>query len=852
MYSFRQEGHINLHPVSIFFWVLVLFASCTIIKKAPGDKPYVGKSSFEVKEGNFTKLEKSAVVQRLDNQLDDSSTTTTTDVLFFIHKVKAPPAYDSVYSGISARNMEASMFHLGYYNAKASFVADTGKSAHTKVMFLGVPVSFKKIGPKVNVKYTMNSGKQTLIDTVRYNLRKPDLQALAMRNIDQGLLKKTQPASKTAVLSEVSRLVDTFRNNGYYKFTAAELRVRGDTTIAALTSASDDPFEQLRLLAEAQLAKDSPKIKLAIVLNTPDDSSKLNQYRVNDIYILQDYQPGDDFNDKTNITERRTGDTSRMTDAQKKRRLINIRRNRSSSAQRAGNDFILRYHKPYIRTSFLARNITLRKDSIFRQDEYYKTLSNLSKAGVWQSVNIQTIDLKDSNKVNLIMELIPVKKFGFEAAIEASYSATSNTNSALGGNLFGVSLNLSLVNRNIGRDAIKMTHLIRTGIELNNNARSKGTQLINSNELSYTNTVLVPRLTWPASKLITKRTQFQESFINTSLAYNNRLKLFNQQSFNSSYGFTWSIKKQRKFQWRPLNAEFNYLFNRTDSFNNIVKQNPFLRYSYTTSFVVGMAGSYSSVYNNPKHVLSLSKERAFKVNIEESGLTWGALPVLKRYKSRYIKLDAEYKYSVNYPKTSLAFRLYSGVGVPLFGDSALPFFKQYYGGGSLGMRGWPVRGIGRGGQKLAGYQATLFNDRTGDMQLEGNIEYRYDIARIIPNSLTLRGALFVDAGNIWNIRNSLPGGGMDSAQFRLKNLYKQLGISAGTGFRLDFNYFVLRIDLGFRFKRPELSYENNGWKLPSLGLDDFLKKMFTKGTNDEYRKWRYENFNLTIGIGLPF
>ena len=136
--------------------------------------------------------------------------------------------------------------------------------------------------------------------------------------------------------------------------------------------------------------------------------------------------------------------------------------------------------------------------------------------------------------------------------------------------------------------------------------------------------------------------------------------------------------------------------------------------------------------------------------------------------------------------------------------------------------------------------------------MESNIEYRYTIAQIIPNSVILRGALFIDMGNVWNARNSKPGGGTDSAQFQFRNIYKQLGIAAGTGFRLDFNYVVLRLDLGFRFKRPELSDVNDGWKIPSMSFNDVLPKLFSRGSNDQYKKWRYENFNMTIGINYPF
>ena len=265
-----------------------------------------------------------------------------------------------------------------------------------------------------------------------------------------------------------------------------------------------------------------------------------------------------------------------------------------------------------------------------------------------------------------------------------------------------------------------------------------------------------------------------------------------------------------------------------------------------------MGATVSYEYNNPRHRNSLLKVRNTKVNVEESGLTWGNLGILKKYLRRYIKVDAEYKYTVTYHKTALAFRLYGGVGIPLLGSDTnrtLPFSKQYIGGGSNSMRGWPIRGIGVGGNPLAPFRNTLFyNDRTGDMQLEGNMEYRYDIIRIIPNTLTLRGALFVDAGNIWNLRYNKTDGTEDRAQFRFKNLYKQLGVSAGTGLRLDFNNFLIRFDFGFRFKRPELFYKNDGWKAPPIGFDNFLAKIFSRNE----RQWRYENFNFSIGINYPF
>ena len=800
---------------SIF--LLILFSSCSIpiVRKAPANHFYLRKNSIEVTGGNFTKAEKSVILQRLYNQLDDSSKVPSKDVLIFFEVIKKPPVYDSAYSNMSARNMVASMFHLGYYKSKVAVRTDTA-------------------GRKIHVHYTVDPGKPTLIDTVRYRLSKvPDLQQIASKSTDESLLKKADPITKNAILGEINRLVDSFRNNGYYKFTAAELRVRGDTSIEALTNVSDDPFEQLRLLAEAQQKADSPQIRLAVALIPPTDTSKLSKYYINKIFILSDFRPTDDFYDTTNIT------------------------------QRATRNYVLRYHERLFRTGFLSRNITLRSGDLYRQNEYYNTVTNLSQAGVWQSVNIRIVEVPgSSDKIDLVIELIPSKKFGFEAALELSYSANTNASNILGGNLFGISGSLSLTNRNVGKEGIRMSHKIRAGIELNNNSNGNSNRIINSNEIGYSNSIVYPRLIFPEFlKFFAKpfsrdkknvRLPKGESFINTNLSYNTRLDLFSLQSVNINMGWSWLDKHKLKWDIRPFNLGFSYLFNQSDSFKTILGNNPFLNYSYNTAYVVGMSAGVSNQYFNPKHPNSILKERNTKFTVEESGLTWGNLGILKKYLRRYVRFDAEYRYGVTYKKTALAFRFYTGVGIPLMGsdtNKTLPFFKQFLGGGSNSMRGWPIRGIGVGGQPKAAYgSATSFNDRTGDMQIEANAEFRYDIARIIPNTLTLRGAFFVDAGNIWNIRNSKTDGTMDSTQFKFRNIYKQLGVSAGTGFRLDFNYFVLRFDFGFRFKRPELYYINDGWKAPSLGFDNVLNKIFSPSE----RKWRYENFNFTIGISYPF
>jgi len=259
--------------------------------------------------------------------------------------------------------------------------------------------------------------------------------------------------------------------------------------------------------------------------------------------------------------------------------------------------------------------------------------------------------------------------------------------------------------------------------------------------------------------------------------------------------------------------------------------------------VIGSSYGYSITTLTPKHP---NWQHTFRGNIEESGLLLGALGAFKTQLSSYIKADGEYIFAISKPKVDKIFRTFVGVGIPFGkGDSAtLPFFKQYYEGGGNSMRGWPIRGIGPGA-RAQGSETDIQNDRSGDIRLEANIEYRRELFQIIPNSLILKWALFADVGNVWTYRNTNPSLGPDSLQFKFYNLYKQLGVSLGTGLRFDFNYVVLRLDFGFRFKRPDIK-EHDGWQWPGISFNN----LFNKG--EQYRTWRYENYNFSIALSYPF
>lgn len=803
-------------PVLLVLKILflaVFFSSCTIVQKYQKNVPFVFKNDINLKANNVSKDEKIQIKSKLTTQLDDSAKVLVKDKFFIFHYIPDPPRFDTNAVAQSAANMTVALQNLGFYTPEINYSYDT--------------VTAKKNQKRVTVTYNVEAGKRTTIDTLAYLFTKPDLEELAITTKKESLLQPNTPVTKAGIQQETNRLVNLFKNNGYYKFTADEIRATGDTTIAALTSVSEDPFEQLRLLAEAEKQREHPTIRLGFQLNYLPDSSILQKYYINDIYVLPDYVPGESYTD-------------------------------SSLQTRAFKNYTAKYHRKLFKFSLLNRNLWIEKGNVFRQSDYFKTINDLYKLGVWESPTIDIIEQKDTNLLNMVVKMVPLKKYNFEGNIEMSYSANNATSSlptSASGNLLGMSLNLTLTDRNLAKSAIRMTNGIKAGVEFNTSHRNSSGTFINSQELSYSNTLLFPRFIFPLKVYNRKDLITNQTFINTNLSLINRIDFFDQQIINTTYGFNWTNNSKHLWNLKLLTFDYRRLYNRSASFDNTLAENPFLKYSFNTALVMGSSINYTLVRANPKNPKLITN---LKMNFEESGIPWAILKeknktpetgnFFNKYLKEFIKTDVEYVYTINHEKSAFAFRAFAGVGIPLSkNDTTLPFFKQYFGGGPNSMRGWPVRGIGVGGQPLAPYQSTgiRFNDRTGDIQLEGNAEYRFNVAPLFSNAVLFKMAFFTDVGNIWNFKNTRPDGMEDTTQFHLKNLYKQLGVSSGVGFRFDFSYFLLRFDVAFRFKRPDV-LENDGWQFPAINF----KNLF--GSSYANRLWRYENFNATIGIDYPF
>ena len=203
--------------------------------------------------------------------------------------------------------------------------------------------------------------------------------------------------------------------------------------------------------------------------------------------------------------------------------------------------------------------------------------------------------------------------------------------------------------------------------------------------------------------------------------------------------------------------------------------------------------------------------------------------------SQYLRTDADYRYyyEVN-AINKVVFRIAAGIGKPLKNFPQLPFERSFYSGGANGIRAWQSHTLGPGSYADDG----IFSfDQFGDGQLEGNVEYRFNIFKL------LNGAIFLDAGNIWLRAPAVnrPGG-----DFQFNRFYKEIAVGSGVGLRFDFNFFIIRFDLGLKVRDPQFA-ENKRWVINNL-FDPEWKNNYQTTHNNR----NYGFFAFNIGIGYPF
>jgi hypothetical protein len=349
-----------------------------------------------------------------------------------------------------------------------------------------------------------------------------------------------------------------------------------------------------------------------------------------------------------------------------------------------------------------------------------------------------------------------------------------------------------------------------------------------------------PNLLIPFVKKEAKANQNVKTNFSLYSAYMDRLDYYQLKSFTTNWGYEWKKNKNGKQQvinYTPLNIEL-YQLNKFSKLDSLLIKNPFLRSSFNEGNIASQTLNYTNIGTSLKHP---RQQQYLRLGIEEAGGIFGISEKLYNNFYRYLKLEAEYRSTYKYDHSEIAWRLMGGWGNNYSNNARLsgqlPFFKQFTAGGPYSMRAWGLRQLGLGSSRFYDTSASSQNfDRFGDLQLEANFEYRFTLLQI--GSYKIGSALFTDMGNIWNTRDL---GNDLNAGFKLDRLYKDLAIAVGTGLRMDFDYFIIRIDYALKMKDPTRQ-NNNGW----LNLSDM------KWNEIKANGLRVNNYAWQFGIGLPF
>lgn len=637
---------------------------------------------------------------------------------------------------------------------------------------------------RTTINFDVKPGKVVRIDSFAYNFKNTELQTLAIANQKNALVKKGDPFAKSAISIELDRLVDMYRNNGYMRFGREEMIGLWDTLDVSLLKPTFDPLEQAAILQKLRERRENPTANLEIRLKPGYDSNKLKKYYIGNVTVYPD------------LVYDTTGFTTKETTV--------------------GGVKIISYRNMF-RPRTITRNIYFKHGDLYNLKKYVKTINRFNSLGAWRLVNIEQEVRKGQDTADFIVRLTPAPKYSFTTNIEGSQNFNAVT-----GNLFGFGINLSLLNRNFAKSASQGTTSIRFGVEL-------GNQFVQTQQASVSHNIYfpksIPQFKWFSEKLTNNiRTLFSFNAANTE-----RRLLYNLTTVNGAWGYEYqstNAERNQLFQlvWKIPNIEYAYLKPR-DSLVKLIANNPVLKNIFTDGFIASTIFSATLKKNLEKRpsVISFNLELPFLAGLIPSKF-------LDTQLYRFIKTNIDVTKQFKFRNSSFVFHAFAGIGYALNSTvnpdkkNALPFFRQYFAGGPNSMRAWRLRRLGPGSTVKDFGQ---FPDRFGDVQLEFNTEYRFRLMTVAGTKV--ESALFVDAGNVWFLKKDA---GSDEEVFNFSRLGKDIAVGAGTGLRVDFSFFLIRVDYAWKIKDPSPDPSNedsqNKW---FYGLKQPLKGQLQIGIN---------------------
>ena len=500
---------------------------------------------------------------------------------------------------------------------------------------------------------------------------------------------------------------------------------------------------------------------------------------------------------------------------------------------------IIRYNdKNYIQNEIFFEPEKLDPFILLEEGELYdpvlsgRTSRRLTSLGTYKFVNIrydvlEGISTDSLGYLEANIFLSPLNK----RAIRAELKALTKSNS-----FAGPHLSVTYSNRNLfeGGEILKFTGKAGYEKQFTSEANAGNTSIL----LGLDTDLIIPRMIFPID---INDNWFEYSIPKTRISagfeYMNRTKLFSLISVSGSFGYIWKANRYITHELNPFAVNYVQVGNKSKRFQDILDNNTFLANSFEQQFIAGL--TYSFIYNGMIDATDLH-QFFFNGNVEVVGnaldlLSNGETPkkFLGLEFAQFVKADVDFRYHYKLTQEQIiATRLFAGLGVPYGNSEVMPFSRQFFAGGPYSIRAFPIRALGPGSYNPEG--DLTYYDQMGNVRLEANVEYRFPIYQF------LKGAIFTDAGNVWNTeRNNLPPS-EDLTPIQLEKqteliekgtfgpeFLDEIAVGVGVGLRLDIQSFVIRFDLAAPLRTP--------W--------------FEEGERWEFR---YKEPVFNFAIGYPF
>jgi len=500
-------------------------------------------------------------------------------------------------------------------------------------------------------------------------------------------------------------------------------------------------------------------------------------------------------------------------------------RNESEEAARPhrrytiGNVALIPQRGMRVRQKFIQNINQLQPGEPYSEEKINRVYSRYASIPMFSSVNMMLRESEfDSNAVDCRILLQQARLQAVKVNLEGSFNSTG---------LLGVTPSLSYSHKNLFGGGEVFT------LGFRGNFQFMIKQPVRATELTVSTGLNIPW--YPTFIARTPFINLPQMDVNFSYSYQNRPE-YTRNIVSGTYGFSWNIAKKFYYKFYPVQLSAVQASRIDTTFAKNIKD-PYLKNSFRSHLDLGGGGMFYFTTNttvNPKvtyfytrfqydvsgNVMSLFNGTKLYTKGEHGENLLFGLPYAQYVRGEWQAVGTFRLGETN--KYALAVRTLAGAGYAYGNSVSLPFEKLFYAGGASSLRGWRARAVGPG---MAPRDTSFaIANQSGDMHLEANVEFRF------PLFWKLEGAVFVDAGNIWNIKkDDLDGASRDERSlFSFKTLFKSTALDAGLGARIDFGMVLIRFDLGLRVHDPC----QQKW----MGITD----------------WFNGNYAFHFGIGYPF